>query len=673
MNSKLVSFENGKKVREVPLGLNDFQAEALSVIAPLIEKGGVRVRLKSNISDFRIESSTVLRCADSLSKHFGIQVVPAQLFGHRTVGDLLGFIYQDSYRAGGSPVGSDSARWSRQQSYAEPQSLAAETVAEGISTFDRCEILKAPSPGMPFLILLSSGTAAGLSKIKKGMLGLLKMKRNASFLAALEYQGVKADAGMPFREAWVVRSVKELESNLESSLSKADLSNPPGPKHGAFSSFFVNPRARSFLGELFRKGELESLVDLWKQGFPIDWSEWYPETEKLDDAEIRGAFRPRVGSSGVLEHLGIGISLDSDVVEGFGALEGLSLRFCAYFLQRSDAGVMSGKPVSMARLRKGLTGSVRFERFFRAIISTLESNGWIRVRNEDVHFLEGFPRSELALSDLKDECRKFGARYSQYLPHVELLLACVDNTFDILKGRRSAVETIFPDMSMRLVERVYNGNALSDYYNRHTGAVVRAEVERILRTNPRTKVNVLEIGAGTGGTSSYVFDDLKGLGANINYQYTDIAVSLVQYGKETYGGRLESMEFKLLNIEKDPLEQGFEPGAVDIVLSANAIHATSDIVRVLGNVRKLMKDSGTVVLNEVTHFHIYSTLTFGLLDGWWLFEDEAGRIPHSPLLTFNQWERAFEHSGFCSLQSALSKTGEPGIEFQDVLVAKCAV
>src|SRR6266481_3484747 len=109
MNSKLSSFENGKTVREIPLELDDFQVEALSILAPLIEKGGVQIRLKSNISDFRIESSTVLRCADSLSKHFGIQVVPAQLFGHRTIGDLLGFLYEDSYRAGGESV--DSARW----------------------------------------------------------------------------------------------------------------------------------------------------------------------------------------------------------------------------------------------------------------------------------------------------------------------------------------------------------------------------------------------------------------------------------------------------------------------------------------------------------------------------------------------------------------------------------
>jgi len=630
----------------------------------------VQVRLKSNISDFRIESSTVLQCADSLSKHFGIQVVPAQLFGHRTIGDLLGFLYEDSYRAGGESV--DSTRLPNPESYANAQSLAAEVIAGGERRFDRCEILKAPSPGMPFLVLLSSGTAAGLAKIKIEILRLMGVKRNESFLASLEYHGVKAEAGMPFREAWVVRSAKELESNLKSDTSRADLSSPLGPKHGAFSSFLTNPKARHFLGELFRKGELESPVALWKQGFPIDWNEWYPDTEQLDHAEIRNAFRRKDSSSEALKHQGIGVSLERDVVRGFAELESLSLRFCAYFLQRTDAGVVNGKPIPVAQLRKGLIGSVRFERFFRAIISTLESKGWVQIRNEKVQPLEAFPRSELTFPNLKEECRQFGVRYAQYLPHVELLLACAENTFDILKGRRSAVETIFPNMSMRLVERVYNGNALADYYNRHTGAVVRAEVEHILRTNPERKVNVLEIGAGTGGTSSYVFDDLKGLGANIVYQYTDIAASLVQYGRETYSGRLESIEFKLLNVEKDPLGQGFEPGTVDIVLSANAIHATSDIIRVLGNVRKLMKDSGTIVLNEVTHFHVYSTLTFGLLDGWWLFEDEANRIPHSPLLTSNQWERAFEHSGFCSLQSALSKSGEYWIEFQDVMVAKCA-
>jgi acyl carrier protein len=43
------------------------------------------------------------------------------------------------------------------------------------------------------------------------------------------------------------------------------------------------------------------------------------------------------------------------------------------------------------------------------------------------------------------------------------------------------------------------------------------------------------------------------------------------------------------------------------------------------------------------------TLTFGLLDGWWLFEDAAERIPGSPLLDVAGWTGLLREEGFRDL------------------------
>jgi acyl carrier protein len=51
-------------------------------------------------------------------------------------------------------------------------------------------------------------------------------------------------------------------------------------------------------------------------------------------------------------------------------------------------------------------------------------------------------------------------------------------------------------------------------------------------------------------------------------------------------------------------------------------------------------------LNEGSQNNIFATLTFGLLDGWWLYEDEHLRIPGSPLLYPATWQKILEEEGF---------------------------
>ena len=42
---------------------------------------------------------------------------------------------------------------------------------------------------------------------------------------------------------------------------------------------------------------------------------------------------------------------------------------------------------------------------------------------------------------------------------------------------------------------------------------------------------------------------------------------------------------------------------------------------------------GLVIANELTSKTDFLTLTFGLTDGWWLFEDAERRMPGAPLLS----------------------------------------
>jgi hypothetical protein len=79
--------------------------------------------------------------------------------------------------------------------------------------------------------------------------------------------------------------------------------------------------------------------------------------------------------------------------------------------------------------------------------------------------------------------------------------------------------------------------------------------------------------------------------------------------------------------------QGFLLGAYDIVFATNVLHATRDMANTLQHCKALLLHGGLLIANELTTKTDFLTLTFGLTDGWWLYDDEHRRIPGSPLLS----------------------------------------
>ena len=66
---------------------------------------------------------------------------------------------------------------------------------------------------------------------------------------------------------------------------------------------------------------------------------------------------------------------------------------------------------------------------------------------------------------------------------------------------------------------------------------------------------MVEVGAGSGGTSVVVMAALADLGERIEYVYTDISPQLIAYGRKTYGPRYPFAVFRLLDVEKDVVPQ----------------------------------------------------------------------------------------------------------------------
>jgi len=87
----------------------------------------------------------------------------------------------------------------------------------------------------------------------------------------------------------------------------------------------------------------------------------------------------------------------------------------------------------------------------------------------------------------------------------------------------------------------------------------------------KPQLKILEIGAGTGGLTDKLLGHLKsdfGERLYFKYTYTDISSGFFVQAKERFKD-FEGIEYKALDISKNPLEQGFNAGEYDLILASN--------------------------------------------------------------------------------------------------------
>ena len=134
-------------------------------------------------------------------------------------------------------------------------------------------------------------------------------------------------------------------------------------------------------------------------------------------------------------------------------------------------------------------------------------------------------------------------------------------------------------------------------------------------------LNMLEIGAGTGGAMLPILEGLSSTGTRspkfANYDFTDLSPAFFDNGKKKVAKWSQLVTFKSLDIESDPLQQGYELGSYDVIVAANIVHATSRIESTMKRIRSVLKPGGTLVLIESTVETIATTLILGTLSGWW--------------------------------------------------------
>ena len=157
----------------------------------------------------------------------------------------------------------------------------------------------------------------------------------------------------------------------------------------------------------------------------------------------------------------------------------------------------------------------------------------------------------------------------------------------------------------------------------------------------------LEIGAGTGATTATILKVLSrpdGPTRYSQYAFTDISPSFFDKAQDRFEAE-KRMNYRVLNIEEDPIAQGFAEAEYDILIATMVLHATKSLETTLQNARRLLKPGGKLIFMEMTVPNITRTgFAFGLLSGWWLSEEDYRQ--ESPCITEVEWNEVLRRNGF---------------------------
>jgi len=324
-----------------------------------------------------------------------------------------------------------------------------------------------------------------------------------------------------------------------------------------------------------------------------------------------------------------------------GDLEHWSWSYALATLDRLGWRREPGALVDAEELRERLEVDAEHRRLFRRMLEMAAKSGVLR-EEEDGRFtvLVGSqdPWPEVLPRDPDGHAAVMAGRYPNGLIEVGLFRRSGGALAEVLRGREDPLTLLFSSGEPTAAD-LYLKAPVARAANRMLAEAVQALVD----ASPEgRRLRVIEVGAGTGSATASVLPELPE--GRFDYVYTDISAGFFAEAEARFGDGGGCIEYRPLDIEKDPIAQGFDAHGYDVIIASNVLHATRYLEETLTNCLRLLAPSGQLIALENLSGLGWMDLTFGQLDGWWRFADDYR--PHHALASPRVWRRALGDAGF---------------------------
>jgi microcystin synthetase protein McyG len=380
-----------------------------------------------------------------------------------------------------------------------------------------------------------------------------------------------------------------------------------------------------------------------KMLYEVNWREASVSTAD----EIGAAIAPSVDAA-------IGDGRLADYADFAKALD----RLCALYILaalRSLGWKLAPGSVATRDMPARLGVAAQHGRLFARMLEILEEEGVLKRTGDEWRVIAAPPSD-----DPEVVADALLLKHSDCAAELQLTRRCAAALADVLRNQADPLEVLFPGGSLGDAEQLYQYSPVALVYNALVGDAVMA----IARGAAGRPLRILEVGAGTGATTAAILEQL----GNTPYEYTftDVSPLFLSRARDKFASQT-SMRFELLDLERDPVEQGFALAGYDIVIGANVVHATRDLGLSCTRLRSLLASDGKLVLLEVVMPQRYGDLTVGMLEGWWAFVDTQRR--NYALISRDAWREVLQASGFAAVATKPETGHGPVFDKYAVLIA----
>ncbi|KNG83914.1 putative polyketide synthase, partial [Aspergillus nomiae NRRL 13137] len=210
---------------------------------------------------------------------------------------------------------------------------------------------------------------------------------------------------------------------------------------------------------------------------------------------------------------------------------------------------------------------------------------------------------------------------------------------DCLSGKTEAIQLLFGSAEGReLAAGMYGKSPINVAWLRQLQHFWQRFIAHIPQQQQQP-INILEMGAGTGGTTAALLPLLASSGVPVRYTATDISPSLVAGLRKRFKN-YPWMSFEVIDIEKAPPTKLLE--TQHVVLATNCVHATHSLAATTKNIHRILRPDGFLIMLEMTEAVPWVDSVFGLVEGWWLFNDGRTHALAQPDL----WQRTLRANGY---------------------------
>ncbi|GAA2636906.1 SDR family NAD(P)-dependent oxidoreductase [Actinomadura fulvescens] len=231
--------------------------------------------------------------------------------------------------------------------------------------------------------------------------------------------------------------------------------------------------------------------------------------------------------------------------------------------------------------------------------------------------------------------------YPAFIAVTALMTRQLNHLPQLLRGQDDPLHLLLEDGSLPFFEQLYDVSPVCRFHNQVAAALMRQLVAAWPADRP---LRILEVGAGTGGTTAALLPLLPP--ERTRYTFSDLSPAFFTRARNRFAAH-DMVDYQTLDLNVDPVRQGFVEGGYDIVVAANALHTAGDLAAALGHVRRLLAPGGRLLAIE-SHDVVALQTIFGTLDGFWAHDDHDLR-PSSPLLARDQWPGLLADCGFTDI------------------------